>query len=155
MKIGVELEFFICHKSDETFYMPDIISRYLKYNSGFISMQKDSNGICIKAKNELGVTISFEFTYSIIEFSIDPQYDILSLHSIINTAIYDFSLFIDHYELMLISHGIAPFNIQFKYVNNPYYKFAEGMEAFAHISRTVIQQIAHTVIKAEHGCRPR
>lgn len=34
MKIGVELEFFICHKSDETFYMPDIISRYLKYNSG-------------------------------------------------------------------------------------------------------------------------
>ena len=62
MKIGVELEFFICHKSDETFYMPDIISRYLKYNSGFISMQKDSNGICIKAKNELGVTISFEFT---------------------------------------------------------------------------------------------
>lgn len=75
MKIGVELEFFICHKSDETFYMPDIISRYLKYNSGFISMQKDSNGICIKAKNELGVTISFEFTYSIIEFSIDPQYD--------------------------------------------------------------------------------
>ena len=49
MKIGVELEFFICHKSDETFYMPDIISRYLKYNSGFISMQKDSNGICIKA----------------------------------------------------------------------------------------------------------
>ena len=54
MKIGVELEFFICHKSDETFYMPDIISRYLKYNSGFISMQKDSNGICIKAKNELG-----------------------------------------------------------------------------------------------------
>ena len=42
MKIGVELEFFICHKSDETFYMPDIISRYLKYNSGFISMQKDS-----------------------------------------------------------------------------------------------------------------
>lgn len=53
MKIGVELEFFICHKSDETFYMPDIISRYLKYNSGFISMQKDSNGICIKAKNEL------------------------------------------------------------------------------------------------------
>ena len=32
---------------------------------------------------------------------------------------------------------------------------AEGMEAFAHISRTVIQQIAHTVIKAEHGCRPR
>lgn len=29
MKIGVELEFFICHKSDETFYMPDIISRYL------------------------------------------------------------------------------------------------------------------------------
>ena len=44
MKIGVELEFFICHKSDETFYMPDIISRYLKYNSGFISMQKDSNG---------------------------------------------------------------------------------------------------------------
>ena len=46
MKIGVELEFFICHKSDETFYMPDIISRYLKYNSGFISMQKDSNGIC-------------------------------------------------------------------------------------------------------------
>ena len=47
MKIGVELEFFICHKSDETFYMPDIISRYLKYNSGFISMQKDSNGICI------------------------------------------------------------------------------------------------------------
>ena len=77
MKIGVELEFFICHKSDETFYMPDIISRYLKYNSGFISMQKDSNGICIKAKNELGVTISFEFTYSIIEFSIDPQYDIL------------------------------------------------------------------------------
>lgn len=22
MKIGVELEFFICHKSDETFYMP-------------------------------------------------------------------------------------------------------------------------------------
>ena len=97
MKIGVELEFFICHKSDETFYMPDIISRYLKYNSGFISMQKDSNGICIKAKNELGVTISFEFTYSIIEFSIDPQYDILSLHSIINTAIYDFSLFIDHY----------------------------------------------------------
>lgn len=70
MKIGVELEFFICHKSDETFYMPDIISRYLKYNSGFISMQKDSNGICIKAKNELGVTISFEFTYSIIEFSI-------------------------------------------------------------------------------------
>lgn len=86
MKIGVELEFFICHKSDETFYMPDIISRYLKYNSGFISMQKDSNGICIKAKNELGVTISFEFTYSIIEFSIDPQYDILSLHSIINTA---------------------------------------------------------------------
>ena len=31
---------------------------------------------------------------------------------------------------------------------------AEGMEAFAHISRTVIQQIAHTVIKAEHGCRP-
>ena len=110
MKIGVELEFFICHKSDETFYMPDIISRYLKYNSGFISMQKDSNGICIKAKNELGVTISFEFTYSIIEFSIDPQYDILSLHSIINTAIYDFSLFIDHYELMLISHGIAPFN---------------------------------------------
>ena len=26
MKIGVELEFFICHKSDETFYMPDIIS---------------------------------------------------------------------------------------------------------------------------------
>ena len=43
MKIGVELEFFICHKSDETFYMPDIISRYLKYNSGFISMQKDSN----------------------------------------------------------------------------------------------------------------
>ena len=45
MKIGVELEFFICHKSDETFYMPDIISRYLKYNSGFISMQKDSNGI--------------------------------------------------------------------------------------------------------------
>lgn len=83
MKIGVELEFFICHKSDETFYMPDIISRYLKYNSGFISMQKDSNGICIKAKNELGVTISFEFTYSIIEFSIDPQYDILSLHSII------------------------------------------------------------------------
>lgn len=112
MKIGVELEFFICHKSDETFYMPDIISRYLKYNSGFISMQKDSNGICIKAKNELGVTISFEFTYSIIEFSIDPQYDILSLHSIINTAIYDFSLFIDHYELMLISHGIAPFNIQ-------------------------------------------
>ncbi len=111
MKIGVELEFFICHKSDETFYMPDIISRYLKYNSGFISMQKDSNGICIKAKNELGVTISFEFTYSIIEFSIDPQYDILSLHSIINTAIYDFSLFIDHYELMLISHGIAPFNI--------------------------------------------
>lgn len=109
MKIGVELEFFICHKSDETFYMPDIISRYLKYNSGFISMQKDSNGICIKAKNELGVTISFEFTYSIIEFSIDPQYDILSLHSIINTAIYDFSLFIDHYELMLISHGIAPF----------------------------------------------
>lgn len=117
MKIGVELEFFICHKSDETFYMPDIISRYLKYNSGFISMQKDSNGICIKAKNELGVTISFEFTYSIIEFSIDPQYDILSLHSIINTAIYDFSLFIDHYELMLISHGIAPFNIQFKYVD--------------------------------------
>lgn len=64
MKIGVELEFFICHKSDETFYMPDIISRYLKYNSGFISMQKDSNGICIKAKNELGVTISFEFTVS-------------------------------------------------------------------------------------------
>ena len=52
MKIGVELEFFICHKSDETFYMPDIISRYLKYNSGFISMQKDSNGICIKAKND-------------------------------------------------------------------------------------------------------
>ena len=45
MKIGVELEFFICHKSDETFYMPDIISRYLKYNSGFISMQKDSNGM--------------------------------------------------------------------------------------------------------------
>ena len=64
--LTVELEFFICHKSDETFYMPDIISRYLKYNSGFISMQKDSNGICIKAKNELGVTISFEFTYSII-----------------------------------------------------------------------------------------
>lgn len=31
---------------------------------------------------------------------------------------------------------------------------AEGMEAFAHISRAVIQQIAHTVIKAEHGCRP-
>ena len=30
----------------------------------------------------------------------------------------------------------------------------EGMEAFAHISRAVIQQIAHTVIKAEHGCRP-
>ena len=28
---------------------------------------------------------------------------------------------------------------------------AEGMEAFAHISRAVIQQIAHTVIKAEHG----
>lgn len=70
-----------------------------------------------KSKNELGVTISFEFTYSIIEFSIDPQYDILSLHSIINTAIYDFSLFIDHYELMLISHGIAPFNIQFKYMD--------------------------------------
>ena len=23
-----------------------------------------------------------------------------------------------------------------------------------HISRAVIQQIAHTVIKAEHGCRP-
>lgn len=42
MKIGVELEFFICHKSDETFYMPDIISRYLKYNSGFISMQKNN-----------------------------------------------------------------------------------------------------------------
>ena len=30
----------------------------------------------------------------------------------------------------------------------------EGMKAFAHISRAVIQQIAHTVIKAEHGCRP-
>ena len=29
---------------------------------------------------------------------------------------------------------------------------AEGMEAFAHISRAVIQQIAHTVIKAEHSC---
>ena len=73
MKIGVELEFFICHKSDETFYMPDIISRYLKYNSGFISMQKDSNGICIKAKNELGVTISFNlkasFKISSLEFS--------------------------------------------------------------------------------------
>ena len=117
MKIGVELEFFICHKSDETFYMPDIISRYLKYNSGFISMQKDSNGICIKAKNELGVTISFEFTYSIIEFSIDPQYDILSLHSIINTAIYDFSLFIDHYELMV--------NTQFRAY--PFYKASEWM----------------------------
>lgn len=92
MKIGVELEFFICHKSDETFYMPDIISRYLKYNSGFISMQKDSNGICIKAKNELGVTISFEFTYSIIEFSIDPQYDILSLHSIISKRLLNYIL---------------------------------------------------------------
>ena len=31
---------------------------------------------------------------------------------------------------------------------------AESMETFAHISRAVIQQIAHTVIKAEHGCRP-
>ena len=31
---------------------------------------------------------------------------------------------------------------------------AESMKAFAHISRAVIQQIAHTVIKAEHGCRP-
>ena len=28
MKIGVELEFFICHKSDETFYMPDIICKH-------------------------------------------------------------------------------------------------------------------------------
>ena len=140
MKIGVELEFFICHKSDETFYMPDIISRYLKYNSGFISMQKDSNGICIKAKNELGVTISFEFTYSIIEFSIDPQYDILSLHSIINTAIYDFSLFIDHYELMLISHGIAPFNIQFKYVNNPYYKLIREFHGNDNIAKICSSQ---------------
>lgn len=34
------------------------------------------------------------------------------------------------------------------------YDTAEGMETLAHISRAVIQQIAHTVIKAEHGCRP-
>lgn len=60
MKIGVELEFFICHKSDETFYMPDIISRYLKYNSGFISMQKDSNGICIKANIVKICTLQFK-----------------------------------------------------------------------------------------------
>lgn len=31
---------------------------------------------------------------------------------------------------------------------------AESMKTFAHISRAVIQQIAHAVIKAEHGCRP-
>lgn len=31
---------------------------------------------------------------------------------------------------------------------------AKSMKTFAHISRAVIQQIAHAVIKAEHGCRP-
>ena len=30
---------------------------------------------------------------------------------------------------------------------------AESMKTFAHISRAVIQQITHAVIKAEHGCR--
>lgn len=149
MKIGVELEFFICHKSDETFYMPDIISRYLKYNSGFISMQKDSNGICIKAKNELGVTISFEFTYSIIEFSIDPQYDILSLHSIINTAIYDFSLFIDHYELMLISHGIAPFNIILKDGWIPYHSIKIKKNTILH---QLLDIEEYTVSSTHHQC---
>ena len=30
---------------------------------------------------------------------------------------------------------------------------AESIATFAHISRAVIQQIEHTVVKAEHGCR--
>lgn len=30
---------------------------------------------------------------------------------------------------------------------------AESMKTFAHFSQAVIQQIAHVVIKAEHGCR--
>lgn len=122
MKIGIELEFFIYHKDNKNIYMPDIISRYLQCKQEFTILEEDINGICIKAKNKLGITISFEFTYNIIEFSIDPQYNIHSLQSIINAEILDFSLFIDHYELMLVSHGIAPFDMQFEYVKNSYYK---------------------------------
>ena len=42
---------------------------------------------------------------------------------------------------MVLTHGICD-------------DTAVGVKTFAHISRAVIQQIAHTVIKAENCCRP-
>ena len=41
---------------------------------------------------------------------------------------------------MLISHGIAPFNIQFKYVNNPYYKLIREFHGNDNIAKICSSQ---------------
>lgn len=122
MKIGTEFEFFIYHKTDKRKHFPNIISLYLLYNSDYYSIEEDMDGNCIKASDFSGNIISFEYTYSIIEFSISPHSDLFELEIHVNKIICAFSAFINQYDLMLIAIGLDPYNTEKIIVKKPYYK---------------------------------
>lgn len=133
---GVELEFFIIPISTG-FCNRTLLNDYSCYFRDIISDEKDVDGNIIKFSN-LKCTISFEYSYSIVEFSFPPEENMIILHQKIYSEINRFKSFVHKGGGELVATGYLPLeDHQIEIVKSPYYqmiyRYHEGNKSIAKI----------------------
>lgn len=111
-KFGIELEFPLVsiHDTPADLVQAKKILTLLSLENNWKPALKDIHGNFIKAINDDGTIISYEACYCIIEFSLPPQSNLVTMEEKIKKLYYIVQNFLKKIELKLIPCGLNPFS---------------------------------------------